>query len=170
MPSNPLFARVRRPLRLHRIFPHPMNTFPTSHSRSSLHAVDAPPRTGPSTFVRQGEWLFVPAEETDAAPLVIHWCAPLACPAGGTPHVVAELARGLGVLVWHHPQHAVGGIAEARFTALPERVRRDHGWTQRVRVTDARCVLARGAVRHPDHAPIHLGRWHRVLASTANVR
>jgi hypothetical protein len=61
-----------------------------------------------------------------------------------------------------HPQHAPNGVLEEEFRALPESVRLAPGWQRRMRFRDQGLILARGAVRHPDHATIHLRIWHRV--------
>lgn len=116
-------------------------------------------------FIRQGEWFFVP---TDVAvdPLRIHRREPLIRPGGGKPHLVDELVRGAGEMVWHHPLHAPSGLNEPERAALSREVRRDAGWSRRLRVSREGSVLARGAVRHPDHATIHLAGWHRVYLNT----
>ena len=113
-------------------------------------------------FVRQGEWFFVPYAHAPVDLLHVHRREPLIRPGGGKPHIVDELTRGQGELVWHHTQHANAGISDAEYRALPEWVHRVKGWSRRMRITDAVSVLARGAVRHPDHATIHLNGWHRV--------
>jgi hypothetical protein len=116
---------------------------------------------------RQGEWLFVPLAAPDAAPLVIHWCAPLESPSGRAPVIVAELGRGLGDILRHHPDHAVDGLSAAAFQQLPDDVRLAPGWRDQLRVIDVDCVLARGAVRHADRPVLQLGSWHRVLQARA---
>jgi hypothetical protein len=55
------------------------------------------------------------------------------------------------------------GLTRGQFEKLPERARRRHTWQQLVRDSE---VYARGTVRHPDHATIHLAVWHRVLMNT----
>src|SRR5882724_2017624 len=69
-------------------------------------------------FVRQGEWFFVP-EDVEVGPLLIHRREPLIRPGGGKPHVVDELVRGQGEMVWHHSQHAPNGVSAAEFDLLP---------------------------------------------------
>ena len=113
-------------------------------------------------FVRQGEWFFVPVDAS-VNPLTICHREPLTRPGGGKPHVVDELVRGLGETVWHHPSHAPGGIREEEYRALPEPFQKMPAWTRRRLVQADATVLARGAVRHPDHATIHLRGWHRVF-------
>ena len=56
-----------------------------------------------------------------------------------------------------------GVISEARFRALPEKQRRSGRWQRLVRDP---LVFAKGTVRHPDHATVHLPDWHRVLMNT----
>lgn len=116
-------------------------------------------------FIRQGEWFFVPVETT-VNPLHVHRWEPLIRPGGGKPHLVQELVRGRGEMVWHHRDHAPSGLNDAQFAALAEHVRRAKGWNRRTRITDATSVLARGAVRHPDHATVHLHGWHRVYINS----
>lgn len=114
-----------------------------------------------NAFVRQGEWFFVPTGVT-VNPLSIHRKEPLVRPGGGKPHIVDELARGAGEMVWHHARYASDGVSDARYAALPESVRTAKGWSRRLRVAREGTVLVRGAIRHPDHGTIHLHTWHRV--------
>lgn len=118
-----------------------------------------------SAFIRQGEWFFVPAG-IDVDPLRIHRREPLVRPGGGKPHLVDELVRGTGEMVWHHPRHASNGLNDAQRAALPPVIRRESGWSRRLRVLREGSVLARGAVRHPDHATIYLAGWHRVYINS----
>lgn len=113
-------------------------------------------------FIRQGEWFFVPDQNVDVDHLRIHRREPLIRPGGGKPHIVDELVRGAGEMVWHHSQHAPDGFIDDEYRALPDDVRADKGWNRRTRITDAVSVYARGAVRHSDHATIWLNTWHRV--------
>ena len=118
-----------------------------------------------SAFIRQGEWFFVPAG-IDVDPLRIRRGEPLVRPGGGKPHIVDELVRGTGEMVWHHTSHAPNGFTDAQRAALPTEVRRESGWTRRMQVRETGSVLARGAVRHPDHATIYLAGWHRVYINS----
>lgn len=117
-------------------------------------------------FIRQGEWFFVPAPDIEPDRLAVHWREPLIRPGGGKPHIVDELVRGHGEMVWHHAQHASNGITDDEFRALPGPARDARGWSRRSRIRDSATVLARGAVRHPDHATIWLGGWHRVFINS----
>ena len=112
-------------------------------------------------FVRQGEWFFVP-EPIEPDALLIRHREPLVRPGGGKPHVCDELVRGQGEMVWHHPEFAPNGITDAEFEQQVEWMREAKAWTRRMRVTRDVAVHVRGAVRHPDHATIYLGCWHRV--------
>ena len=118
-----------------------------------------------NAFIRQGEWFFVSAG-IDVDPLRIHRREPLVRPGGGKPHIVDELVRGTGEMVWHHARHAPNGLNDAQHAALPPEVRRETGWNRRMRVLREGSVLARGAVRHPDHATIYLAGWHRVYINS----
>jgi hypothetical protein len=113
-------------------------------------------------FIRQGEWFFVPAGDIEVDPLMIHRREPLIRPGGGKPHIVDELIRGTGTMVWHHEKYAPNGFTDSEYECLLEPVRKATGWSRRMRVRDGDSVLARGAVRHSDHAPIWLSAWHRV--------
>ncbi len=116
-------------------------------------------------FLRQGEWFFVPTT-IKVNPLVILHHEPLIRPGGGKPHIVDEIMRGGGEMVWHHAQHAPNGVTEKTFRLQTEAIRRSPGWSRRMRFQEAGSILARGAVRHPDHATIHLSSWHRVYINS----
>jgi hypothetical protein len=114
-----------------------------------------------AAFVRQGEWFFVATPWLQPEPAFVLRNEPL-WRGRGNPHVVELAYRTGGEVVyvrWDHPQ----GITEARFRRLPERQRRERGWTRMVRDPE---VFAKGTVRHPDHATIVLREWHRVLMNT----
>jgi hypothetical protein len=55
------------------------------------------------------------------------------------------------------------GISQASFERLTPNQRRSGGWTRMIRDPE---VYAKGTVRHPDHATVHLAGWHRVLMNT----
>ncbi len=116
-------------------------------------------------FIRQGEWFFVPVGDIEVDELTIHRREPLVRPGGGKPHLVDELIRGTGEMVWHHAYYAPNGFTNDEYACLHAPVRAASGWSRRmrVRVREAGSVLARGGVRHPDHATIWLSGWHRVF-------
>lgn len=115
-----------------------------------------------AVFLRQGEWFFVPTE-VPAEPLLIRRQEPLVRPGGGKAHVVAELSRGgTGEMVWYHPTYGANGLNDAEYAALTDHVRKAPAWRRMTRVRDGGRVLARGTVRHPDHATLVLNGWHAV--------
>lgn len=112
-------------------------------------------------YVRQGEWFFVPAERIDPPDALVVRDEPLTR-GNGTPHVMQYAYRRGGQIVYVNRRHRTG-ISEARFAQLPLGERRRRDWTQLVRDPE---VYATGAIRHPDHATVHLAGWHRVLMNT----
>jgi hypothetical protein len=113
-------------------------------------------------YVRQGEWFFVPASLRPEPPDgQIRRNEPLSR-GRGKAHVMQFVFRSGGEVVYtsrRHPQ----GITEADFQRLSEAERRNGLWRQFVRDPE---VYVKGAVRHPDHATIHLATWHRVYMNT----
>ena len=115
-----------------------------------------------AAFVRQGEWFFVPAllrpEPSDAQVLRNE---PLSR-GRGKAHMLQFAFRTGGQTVYVNRRHPTG-IGEAAFSKLSTDEQRDGSWRRMVRDPQ---VYAKGAVRHPDHATIHLASWHRVLMNT----
>ena len=114
-----------------------------------------------AAYVRQGEWFFVPARGIDLPDASALRDEPLSR-GRGTPHIMQFAYRRGGDVVYvnrHHP----AGISEARYARLTQGQRRMGGWARLVRDPE---VYAKGAVRHPDHATVHLSGWHRVLMNT----
>lgn len=121
-----------------------------AHASLRPEEVEGAERRAPGETVRQGEWFFIPLEtgerETLEASLrrsmrEIRRNAPVG--PGGKPHVADQVL-----------------IREDR----SRWIRRRSGWVLgRVR------VYARGAVRHPDHATLHLDSWRRVVRN-AEIR
>ena len=115
-----------------------------------------------AAYIRQGEWFFVPAPELDPPAAFVLRDEPLTR-GRGTAHMLQFVYRTGGELVYVSPGHR-SGITEAQYAQLtPEQRRVPGGWTPRMRDPE---VYAKGAVRHPDHATIHLAGWHRVLMNT----
>jgi hypothetical protein len=84
----------------------------------------------------------------------------------GKPHMVEELYRTGGERVYvcsERPQ----GLTEAQYRRLLWEKPHAQKWDWREMRRNAR-VYARGAVRHSDHATIHLPDWHRVIMNTEN--
>lgn len=114
-------------------------------------------------FLRQGEWFFLPEPGYEPPPLApLLRDEPLARPRG-KPHRVQELVRSGGENVYVSPQRPQG-ISEAAYMRLVDRRPKARRWAWRVQRRNPQ-VYARGSVRHPDHATIHLPFWHRVAMS-----
>jgi hypothetical protein len=114
-----------------------------------------------AAYVRQGEWFFVPAAGLDPPTAFVLRDEPLTR-GRGKAHMMQFAYRRGGDVVHVNRRHPAG-ISEARFARLTPDQRRNGGWIRMVRDPE---VYAKGAVRHPDHATIHLAGWHRVLMNT----
>jgi hypothetical protein len=131
-------------------------------------------RTG--AFVRQGEWFFVPAPGFVPSRLEpIRRFEPIVRSGGSTPHVAAEAVRSGGMTVYipqipwdprrtDEQQERLDrefgrGVDEKRMAVLRKQNPRWR-WGSMLRDPE---LYVRGAVRHPDHATVHLRGWHRVL-------
>jgi hypothetical protein len=123
--------------------------------------VKDPHRRRNSAFVRQGEWFFVPWPSLRVNETLVLRDEPLTR-GRGKAHVMQFVYRTGGTVVYANRRYPTG-IGEARFRALPEQQRANGGWQRLVRDPE---VYAKGTVRHPDHATIHLPAWHRVLMNT----
>lgn len=113
-----------------------------------------------AAFVRQGEWFFVPTNLTLTPSLRDE---PLQRTGSAKPHVLSDA-------------HRIGGepvfVCRARdltlsATELEELTRKKStarwwGWKRMFREPE---LYARGAIRHPDHATLRLGVWHRVFVN-----
>lgn len=110
-----------------------------------------------ATFIRQGEWFFVPVTQ-DLSKYPIHRQEPLVRSRTGKPHVVAELVRFGGTTVM---------LAKGREYSMEEwaamRATNPHEAIFGRQMTKDPETYARGPVRHPDHATVLLGGWHRVF-------
>ncbi len=116
------------------------------------------------TSVRQGEWFFVPVSALVVPPERVRRSEPLTRGPGSKPHVCEQAARLGGEVVWlcrRHPRPLLARQLEVFLRGRPEA--RSWAWEQRVRNPE---LFVRGAVRHPDHATLHLPVWHRVLMNT----
>ena len=112
------------------------------------------------SFVRQGEWFFVPAE-IEPPRLSILRNEPLVRGAGSTPHMLEEAYRRGGELVYVNWKGDV--MSAERYESRSREQRRNDRRSPMVREPE---LYARGAVRHPDHATIVLRGWHRVVMNT----
>jgi hypothetical protein len=115
-----------------------------------------------AAFVRQGEWFFVPTALWPE-PLAAHVLHDEPLTRGrGKAHVVQFAFRRGGDVVWVNRRHPTGiGETAYRRLAVDERTR--GGFTRMARNPE---VYAKGTVRHPDHATVHLRGWHRVFMNT----
>jgi hypothetical protein len=115
-------------------------------------------------FLRQGEWFFVPTPGfAPAGPAYVRRDEPISR-GRGKAHVVEELCRVGGSLLYVR-EDLPGTLSEADYL----RLKREGAhavvvgrWRQRWSVNAA---YARGAVRYPDHATLHLPGWHLVRLS-----
>ena len=114
-------------------------------------------------YVRQGEWFFVPAAlDREPSASQVRRNEPLSRGAGSTAHVLQFAFRRGGEVVYANRRFQTG-ISEASYERLSPNERKQGRWTRFVRDPE---VYAKGSVRHPDHATIHLATWHRVLMNT----
>ncbi len=113
-------------------------------------------------FVRQGEWFFVPvALQPEPDPSQVRQNEPLSR-GRGKAHMLQFAFRRGGRIVYVNHRYPTG-VGEAAFQRLSDEQRRNGGWQQFVQDPE---VYAKGTVRHPDHATIHLPTWHRVHMNT----
>jgi len=117
-------------------------------------------------FRRQGEWFFVPLSVWMRGPInekFILRNEPIRRGAG-KPHMVEELYRTGGERVYVCSERP-NGLSEVQYRRLLSEKPHAEKWDWRVMQRNA-FVYARGAIRHPDHATIHLPDWHRVVMNT----
>ena len=106
------------------------------------------------TFVRQGEWFFVPAPGVVADQKLILRNEPLRR-GRGKPHMCEYLYRVGGTTV-HVCRKYPNGLTEKEYKVLFKQNRAASKWNWQVMQRDP-TVFVRGAVSHADHATIHLG-------------
>jgi hypothetical protein len=114
-------------------------------------------------WIRQGEWFFMPTDDLDPDLKLIHRNEPVTRGNGSKPHIIDEVYRNRGELVYVSRNHA-SGISEADYKNL---IQRDPKRKTEFRMMTRNAeVFARGRVRHSDHATIFLEGWHRVMMNT----
>ena len=114
-------------------------------------------------YRRQGEWFFVPEPSVVMDEKLILRNEPLRR-GGGKPHLVEELVRNGGEIVYVCKRFPNGFTPpEYRAMLLNNPDAKRWGW-QMMRRNPG--VYARGNVRHSDHATITLPFWHRVMMNT----
>jgi len=121
-------------------------------------------------FLRQGEWFFIPHPWFEPADMLLLRNEPLSRGIRGSkPHIVEFAHRTGGVDVM---------VSDLAPQGLPPKEHRDLlrrdpeagkvRWTRRALGAS---VMARGRVRHPDHATLILPCWHQVtMAAEAGSR
>lgn len=117
------------------------------------------------TFIRQGEWFFIPAPGMAADEKRVLKNEPLRR-GRGKPHRCEYLYRVGGTTVYVSSQHPNGLTEKERkilFKLNPPAER----WNWQVMQRDP-TVFVRGRVSHTDHATIVLNDWHRVAMNTEN--
>ncbi|MCC9609068.1 hypothetical protein LOC68_07090 [Blastopirellula sp. JC732] len=117
------------------------------------------------TFIRQGEWFFIPTPGGVDDEQLVRKNEPLRR-GRGKPHLCEFLIRAGGTTVYVCGQHP-NGLTEAERQTLLKRNPAADKWNWRVMQRDP-TVFVRGRVSHADHATIHLDGWHRVAMNTEN--
>lgn len=119
-------------------------------------------------YIRQGEWFFVPVGDKDLSAHVIHKNEPIQL-VGRSEHIVEELCRHGGETVMTCARYRGGKpISLDKYNKLIRTNKEANTWFWQTR-TQGATVYARGAVRHGDHATIHLQGWHEVHATAEMV-
>jgi hypothetical protein len=114
-------------------------------------------------YVRQGEWFFLPEGHVSASAMCILRKEPLSRGSGSKPHIAEQCYRSGGETVYVSEKYR-SGISASEYNRLAES---DRKLGFRMMKRDA-VVYVRGEIRHPDHATVVLGGWHRVLMNTEN--
>jgi len=119
-----------------------------------------------AAFRRQGEWFFVPYSLWEHDPINEKFVLdnePLRRGAG-KPHIVEQLFRVAGELVYVCPKYP-NGVSEAFYQHQLQNVKGSAQWGWQALRRNPR-VYAKGRVRHSDHATLTLPYWHRVVLNT----
>ena len=132
-----------------------------AQSRKGLNARQANSRHN-AAFRRQGEWFFVPVDSPLVMdPKLILRHEPISRGGGSKPHLVEQLYRTGGEVVYVHQQYP-RGLTQKQYEELLLRRPAAKRWSWR-QMRRNPGVYARGSVRHPDHETIVLHDWCRVL-------
>jgi hypothetical protein len=115
-------------------------------------------------FRRQGEWFLIPAPEFEPDPLAILRREPISRGRSSKPHVAEYAYRIAGTPVYVCNRYPWGLTSEEYERLVQtEKGSKALGW--RVMVRDA-AVYVNGRLTHPDHRPVFLDGWHRLLPNT----
>ena len=117
------------------------------------------------TFVRQGEWFFIPALGIKVDEKLVLRSEPIRR-GRGKPHHCEFLYRTGGTTVYVCSRHP-NGLIEADYRALLQRTSEAAKWGWQVMRREP-IAYVRGKVSHPDHATVRLSDWHRVEMNTEN--
>lgn len=119
-------------------------------------------------FIRQGEWFFVPEPSFRPGPMdIIRKDEPISRGAGSKPHMVSELMRRGGELVYvNRRTRAVLTSFQFQAQIKSGKIKNAHEWVDQRMTT---LVYVRGKVRHADHKTIELKGWHRVAMNAEPV-
>lgn len=118
------------------------------------------------TFVRQGEWFFVPSPHLRMNERLVLGNEPISRGRGSKPHMCEFLYRDGGTTVYVCNRRP-NGLATSDYRNLLKKNPQASKWNWRVMQRDP-VVYVRGKVSHPDHATIRLDGWHRVVMNTEN--
>jgi hypothetical protein len=116
-------------------------------------------------FLRQGEWFFVPTDREIPEKYVLK-NEPIRR-GRGKPHMCEFLYREGGTNVMVHHAHAPNGVTPEEYKSLlldPSVSK--YGWRHMKRDMT---VYVRGNIKHPDHSPVYLDKWCRVLPNRESV-
>lgn len=117
-------------------------------------------------FVRQGEWFFIPAPESEFDSKLVLRNEPISRGLGSKPHVCEFLYRDGGTTV-HVCRQYPNGLTSERYAKFIKKSPHAAKWNWRVMQREP-VVFVYGKVSHSDHATIHLDCWHRVAMNTEN--
>jgi len=116
-----------------------------------------------ASYVRQGEWFFVPQPNVKVQDFLIHRNEPLRR-GRGKPHTAEFLYRHGGETVYvsrQYPNGLTGKEYRELITNSP--ATKNYSWqTMRRDAT----VFVKGRISHPDHASVILDIWHEVVPNT----
>jgi hypothetical protein len=117
------------------------------------------------TFIRQGEWFFVPATDVRVKEKLVLGNEPISR-GRGKPHMCEFLYRDGGTAVYVCGRYP-NGLETSEYRKLLKNNPQANKWNWRAMRRDP-VVFVRGKVSHPDHATIRLDGWHRVAMNTEN--
>lgn len=118
------------------------------------------------SFIRQGEWFFVPAPRLKVDEKLVLRHEPISRGRGSKPHICQFLYRDGGETVYVCGQYP-NGLAADEHRKLLKKNPAAAKWNWRTMRRNP-TAFVRGKVSHPDHATIQLADWHRVAMNTEN--